>query len=97
MCKFVVAFFRWVRTWVIGEGLTRRGGGIGEMAGVRVTRVSSVYETAPQGVTEQPDFLNLVVEIETGLSAHELLALVKDLEVRLGRMAGRGGTACRGY
>lgn len=61
---------------------------IGEMPGVRVVRVSSVYRTAPQGVTEQPDFYNLVAEIETNLTAQELLTAVKEIEVRLGRTVG---------
>ncbi|HVF87163.1 MAG TPA: 2-amino-4-hydroxy-6-hydroxymethyldihydropteridine diphosphokinase, partial [Pyrinomonadaceae bacterium] len=33
-------------------------------AGVRVARLSSVYETAPVDVLEQPMFLNTVAEIE---------------------------------
>lgn len=64
-------------------------GALRRTPGVRVTRVSSVYETAPQGVTDQPDFLNLVVAIETTLAARELLAAVKEIETRLGRTAGR--------
>jgi len=52
--------------------------------------MSSLYETAPQGeVTDQPDFLNAVVEIETELGPEELLALCKRLEADLGR--GEGG------
>ena len=54
-----------------------------------MTASSSVYETEPQGeVTEQPDFLNAVVEIETELGPEELLDVCKDVERALGREAG---------
>ena len=50
-----------------------------------VLRTSSIYETAPWGLTEQPDFLNMVAEIATTLPPMELLDRVKDLEQELGR------------
>ena len=52
---------------------------------VRLTRVSSVYETDPVGIEDQPLFLNIAAEIETGLAARELLAAVKEAERRTGR------------
>lgn len=52
---------------------------------VRVRRVSPVYETEPWGYTEQPAFLNQVVEAETRLSPEALLAFLKQLETSLGR------------
>jgi 2-amino-4-hydroxy-6-hydroxymethyldihydropteridine diphosphokinase len=48
--------------------------------GVDIIRVSSIYETAPVGYLEQPDFLNAVVEIKTTLSPPELLAVTKSIE-----------------
>jgi 2-amino-4-hydroxy-6-hydroxymethyldihydropteridine diphosphokinase len=52
-------------------------------------KMSSIYETAPQGeVLDQPDFLNAVVEVETELSPEELLARCKEIEAELGRKAG---------
>lgn len=39
----------------------------------RITKTSTVYETAPWGVSEQPDFLNQVIEIETDQTPQELL------------------------
>ena len=46
--------------------------------GVRVVVSSLVYETEPQGeVTEQPDFLNACLEIDTELGPEELLAVAK--------------------
>ena len=52
----------------------------------RVVASSAVYETAAWGVTDQPDFLNMVVEIETGLSADELLVAIQSIEHSLDRV-----------
>jgi 2-amino-4-hydroxy-6-hydroxymethyldihydropteridine diphosphokinase len=48
-------------------------------------RISSVYKTAPQLVTAQPFYHNLVCLGHTRLTPHELLHCLKDLEQRLGR------------
>jgi 2-amino-4-hydroxy-6-hydroxymethyldihydropteridine diphosphokinase len=53
--------------------------------GVRVSALSPVYETKPVGLTDQPDFLNLVVAIETSLSPPTLLARCLAIEQALGR------------
>lgn len=53
---------------------------------VIVLRESSIYETAPWGVTDQPDFLNQVLEAETNLATDELLAFVKGIETGMGRV-----------
>lgn len=37
---------------------------------VHVTRVSSIYETAPVGFVEQDSFLNIAVQVETTLDAN---------------------------
>jgi 2-amino-4-hydroxy-6-hydroxymethyldihydropteridine diphosphokinase len=51
-----------------------------------VTARSSVYLTEPQGeVTDQPDFLNAAVQIETALQPEALLDLCKQVEADLGR------------
>jgi 2-amino-4-hydroxy-6-hydroxymethyldihydropteridine diphosphokinase len=55
-------------------------------AGLRVEKISSVYETAPVGVVDQPDFYNLVVEVITTLTARELLARCLAIEKTLGRV-----------
>jgi 2-amino-4-hydroxy-6-hydroxymethyldihydropteridine diphosphokinase len=54
-------------------------------AGVDVIAVSSFRETDPVGLLDQPRFLNGAVEIETSLSAQELLATLLDVERELGR------------
>ncbi len=53
---------------------------------VRVTRVSPIYETKPIDYLDQPWFLNLVVEGETDLTPHDLLAETAQIEKDLGRV-----------
>jgi 2-amino-4-hydroxy-6-hydroxymethyldihydropteridine diphosphokinase len=53
---------------------------------VQLRRRSPVYETAPWGFQEQPDFLNQVVQAETHLSPLELLTHLKSIEATLGRV-----------
>ena len=53
--------------------------------GIDVVASSRVYESDPVGGVEQPDFLNAVLEIETRLSATELLARCLEVEGELGR------------
>lgn len=52
---------------------------------LRVVRISPVYETAPVELTEQPWFLNIVVEAETSLDPRQLLARAQEVEQALGR------------
>ena len=52
---------------------------------VSIVHGSSVYESKPVGVTGQPDFLNLVVQIETTLEPLDLLAVCLRTEMLLGR------------
>jgi 2-amino-4-hydroxy-6-hydroxymethyldihydropteridine diphosphokinase len=54
--------------------------------GVAVERVSSLYETAPVGYTDQPDFLNAAVRVATTLAPRELLAACLAVERSLGRV-----------
>src|SRR5258708_5218738 len=52
---------------------------------LRVVRESSVYETEPRYVRDQPWFLNQVIEVETDLFPRQLFAHVKKIERTLGR------------
>jgi len=54
-------------------------------AGLRLLRISSVYETEPVDRPDQPWFLNLVVEAETELFPRMLLMRVQRIEYELGR------------
>jgi len=51
-----------------------------------VQRVSSVYETLPQGKTDQPNFLNIALEVETDLEPAALLSQIQEVERALGRV-----------
>jgi len=55
---------------------------------LRVTRVSSAYDTEPVGNVNQPRFLNLVCQVYTRLVPQALLALAKGIECKLGRILG---------
>lgn len=55
----------------------------------KIIRTSSVYETEPWGVSEQEDYLNSVIEIETPLDARSLLIELKNIEKTLGRIDSR--------
>jgi 2-amino-4-hydroxy-6-hydroxymethyldihydropteridine diphosphokinase len=52
---------------------------------ISVLRRAGLYESEPIGITNQPWFLNTVIELETTLSPQELLALCKGIERSLGR------------
>jgi len=54
-------------------------------ADLRIIRRSSLYETAPVGKTDQPSFLNLVVEVETALAPEALLDALQEIEQAFGR------------
>ncbi len=53
--------------------------------GMRQAACSSVYETEPWGIADQPRFLNLVAGFETTLMPVELLAVCKSVEEEVGR------------
>jgi len=56
--------------------------------GIRVTKVSSQFETEPWGLEDQPCFVNMAVEAETTLSPLDLLAVLKNIEREMGRGSG---------
>lgn len=56
-----------------------------EKGGIIVKKRSSLYETEPWGVKDQPPFLNMAIEIETALKPKELLKILKDVEKEVGR------------
>ncbi|GBD96872.1 MAG TPA: 2-amino-4-hydroxy-6-hydroxymethyldihydropteridine diphosphokinase [Nitrospirae bacterium] len=56
--------------------------------GVKVTKLSSIVETEPWGVRNQPEFINMAIKIETGLKPYELLSLLKNIESAVGRFPG---------
>jgi 2-amino-4-hydroxy-6-hydroxymethyldihydropteridine diphosphokinase len=54
----------------------------------RLEEVSSLYETQPQGVSDQPLFFNAVCRVTTGLEPQALLRFLKNLEWEIGRRPG---------
>ena len=59
---------------------------LGAEAGVEVVAVSTLRETEPVGVGDQPCFLNGATELETTLAARELLDQLLAVEQRFGRV-----------
>jgi 2-amino-4-hydroxy-6-hydroxymethyldihydropteridine diphosphokinase len=55
---------------------------------VRINAESSVYETPPWGVVDQPRFLNQVVRGSTALAPLHLLNRLKSIERQMGRVKG---------
>lgn len=58
---------------------------IGESAGI-VSAASALYETAAWGKTDQPSFLNQALELETSLTAPELMQELLAIEKVIGRL-----------
>ncbi|SIQ30443.1 2-amino-4-hydroxy-6-hydroxymethyldihydropteridinediphosphokinase [Aromatoleum tolulyticum] len=56
-----------------------------DLPGTRLFARSSLYRSAPIGVTGHPDYLNAVAAIDTTLPAPDLLAALLDLERSHGR------------
>jgi 2-amino-4-hydroxy-6-hydroxymethyldihydropteridine diphosphokinase len=59
---------------------------LGAEDGIEVVAVSTLRETEPVGVGEQPRFLNGAVALDTPLGARELLDLLLAVEQRFGRV-----------
>ncbi len=53
---------------------------------LQVCEVSSVYETDPIGPPEQPDFYNIVAQVQATCAAKELLEIVQQIEEEMGRV-----------
>lgn len=53
--------------------------------GIRLGKISSVYETEPVGMSPAKSFLNAVCSVMTDLSPHQLLYSLKGLESEMGR------------
>lgn len=61
--------------------------------GARVIASSRLYASAPVPPSDQPDYLNAVVAVETALDPEALLALLHEIERRLGRVRGAKNAA----
>lgn len=99
LCYYVT--FAWQETCKMPELANTAwlgiGGNIGDrqlnidkaIQGIRsfgsVTQISKIIETKAWGITDRPDYLNLVLELKTNQYPHELLKNCKKLELELGR------------
>src|SRR5262249_60537810 len=78
--------------WGLGSNLGGRGAEIrmalddlARLPASRLVRASSLYDSEPVGDVDQPNFLNAVAEMETELTARQLLWNLLLVERRLGR------------
>ena len=59
---------------------------IGALPDTQWVNASRLYRTPAWGVTAQPDFINAVAVLETGLSARDLLDALLEIERQAGRI-----------
>ncbi|HEX5277652.1 MAG TPA: 2-amino-4-hydroxy-6-hydroxymethyldihydropteridine diphosphokinase [Fluviicoccus sp.] len=59
------------------------------LPGTRLTGVSRLYGSAPVGPQDQPDYVNAVARLGTGLTPHRLLAELQAIENNAGRIRER--------
>lgn len=52
----------------------------------KIISFSSLYETAPWGLLEQPAFLNQAIAVETSLEPEELMRRLLEIEAAMGRI-----------
>ncbi len=72
----------------VGEPRRQLRAALAELNGLpktRITASSSFYRSAPLDHTDQPDFLNAVVQLDTELAAEALLDRLQEIENRHGR------------
>ena len=55
-------------------------------SGIHVDRASSLYETAPVPVSDQPNYMNAVMRVHTDLTPDALMSALMDVEAALGRI-----------
>ncbi|WP_258099926.1 2-amino-4-hydroxy-6-hydroxymethyldihydropteridine diphosphokinase [Marinoscillum pacificum] len=72
----------------LGErlGNLKRAAEILETFNMTIVDYSSVYESAPWGKVDQPWFLNMVLRVDTLISADNLLDACMETERRMGRI-----------
>lgn len=66
--------------------LRRALNGLQREDGIAVVALSRVYETKPMGLTHQPDFYNMVIQVKTRLVPADLLSVCMQIEKENGRL-----------
>ena len=69
----------------LGDRGARLRAGVASVAGDEQHRVSGVYETEPLGGVAQDSFWNIVLELTTASSPHELMGRCQRAEAEAGR------------
>lgn len=70
----------------VGQRLDAAIAALAALPGVAVVARSRFYRTPPWGLTEQPDFVNAAIAVDTTLSAHDLLDALLATERAFGRV-----------
>lgn len=68
------------------QGNIRKALSLLQEKGLQILKVSSFFETEPYGVTDQPEFINGVLQAETDLEPEQLLQLLLATENDMGRV-----------
>ena len=55
------------------------------ISGIEIVQESAIEETEPVDFLNQPNFLNQVILIKTDISPIELLRILQDIEIKIGR------------
>ncbi|MDY6979672.1 MAG: 2-amino-4-hydroxy-6-hydroxymethyldihydropteridine diphosphokinase [Pseudomonadota bacterium] len=61
---------------------------LARMEGATLRAASSLYRSSPMGPADQPDYINAVAALETGLAPHALLDALQAIEQAHGRQRG---------
>lgn len=61
---------------------------LARLEGATLRAVSSLYRSSPMGPADQPDYINAVAALETGLAPHALLNALQAIEQAHGRRRG---------
>eukprot|EP00898_Chlorokybus_atmophyticus_P005788 jgi/Chlat1/620/Chrsp103S01040 len=88
--SFIIELILVNLAWQLGDRVANMRAALKHMkqAGITVTAHSSLYQSAPAYVTEQPAFLNAAVRAHTRLPPESLLSSLKSIEQSLGRTTG---------
>ena len=68
------------------ENLELAVSAIEKLQRIKILSRSGIYETKPWGVIDQPDFLNMVILVETNMPPHMLLGELLGIESAMGRI-----------
>lgn len=78
------------------ECLNRVKKEINQLKGTSVLHISSSYRSKPIGTSDlQPDYINAVMEVQTELTADDLLIAMMDIEAKHGRVRPSAANSAR--